>query len=74
MPPKVRQLSAELRRAGFVWRPGKGSHRVWYHPRFPQFEVSLSGSEGQDARFYQVRQVREALAEVAALLEQEERP
>ncbi len=53
-------------------RAGKGSHRVWYHPSHPGVEVTLSGAEGNDARFYQVRQVREAINEVAALIEQEE--
>ena len=31
MPPKVRDLIAELERAGFVNRGGKGSHRNFVH-------------------------------------------
>src|SRR6516165_1132131 len=43
MPRKVRQLIADLERAGFVNRGGKGSHRNFAHPR------------GVDARHYQER-------------------
>lgn len=72
MPPKVRQLEAQLGRAGFTLRPGKGSHRVWYHPRFPEIEVTLSGHAGDDARDYQVLKVRKALAQLAEMLRNEE--
>jgi len=33
MPPKIRELSGDLERAGFVDRSGKGSHRKFTHPR-----------------------------------------
>jgi predicted RNA binding protein YcfA (HicA-like mRNA interferase family) len=72
MPPKVRQLEAQLRRAGFTSRPGKGSHIVWFHPRFPEFEVTLSGHSGDDARDYQVNKVRKTLARLAETLQNEE--
>ena len=32
MPPKVRELIADLERAGFVNRGGKGDHRNFVHP------------------------------------------
>jgi predicted RNA binding protein YcfA (HicA-like mRNA interferase family) len=32
VPPKVRELIANLDRAGFVNRGGKGSHRNFVHP------------------------------------------
>jgi predicted RNA binding protein YcfA (HicA-like mRNA interferase family) len=32
MPKKIRELKAMLRKAGFRWRPGKGSHTIWEHP------------------------------------------
>jgi predicted RNA binding protein YcfA (HicA-like mRNA interferase family) len=32
MPPKVRELIAELEAAGFVNDGGKGSHRNYRHP------------------------------------------
>ena len=32
MPTKIRELIAELERAGFVNRGGKGDHRNFVHP------------------------------------------
>jgi predicted RNA binding protein YcfA (HicA-like mRNA interferase family) len=63
MPPKVRDLIAELEKAGFVNRGGKGSHRNFVHPdtRRP---VTISGHLGDDAKHYQVRAVRLALEEL----------
>ncbi|HLG64361.1 MAG TPA: type II toxin-antitoxin system HicA family toxin [Ktedonosporobacter sp.] len=61
MPPKIRQLKASLAKAGFVWRPGKGSQTVWTHPDLPELEVTLSGHDGNDAKPYQVKDVQEAL-------------
>lgn len=61
MPRKVRQLKGDLGRAGFSWRPGKGSHTVWGHPLLPGLEVTISGNDGDDAKRYQEREVREAL-------------
>lgn len=61
MPPKIRQLKASLTKAGFVWRPGKGSHTVWTHLALPELEVTLSGNDGNDAKPYQVRDVQKAL-------------
>jgi predicted RNA binding protein YcfA (HicA-like mRNA interferase family) len=58
MPKKVRELKAILRKAGFRWRPGKGSHTVWEHPLADK-SVTLSGNDGQDARPYQEAEVRE---------------
>lgn len=31
MPVKIRELEAMLLKAGFICRPGKGSHRKYYH-------------------------------------------
>jgi predicted RNA binding protein YcfA (HicA-like mRNA interferase family) len=73
MPPKLRQLEAQLRRAGFERRPAKGSHKVWYHPRYRWIEVTLSGHSGDDAKDYQVSRVRKALAQLAALESEEGR-
>ena len=61
MPRKIRQLKADLRKAGFSWRPGKGSHTVWGHPLIPTIEVTLSGGDGDDAKQYQERELRQAL-------------
>jgi len=59
MPRKVRQLIADLERAGFVNRGGKGSHRNFTHPK--GLRVTVSGQAGDDAKHYQERGVRRAL-------------
>ena len=63
MPPKVRELIAELERAGFVSRGGKGSHRNFVHATVDR-PITISGKPGEDAKRYQVRAVRRALEEV----------
>ncbi len=64
MPRKIRELKAALRQAGFAWRPGKGSHQLWRHPALPKTAVNLAGNDGDDAKPYQERQVRDALADL----------
>ncbi len=59
MPRKVRQLIAELEKAGFLNRGGKGSHRNFTHPK--GLRVTVSGQAGDDAKHYQERDVRRAL-------------
>jgi len=59
MPRKVRQLIADLERAGFVNRGGKGSHRNFMHAK--GVRVTLSGRPGNDAKHYQERDVKRAL-------------
>jgi predicted RNA binding protein YcfA (HicA-like mRNA interferase family) len=60
MPPKIRELVAELERAGFVNRGGKGSHRNFVHPKVAT-PVTISGQPGEDAKVYQMRAVRRAI-------------
>jgi predicted RNA binding protein YcfA (HicA-like mRNA interferase family) len=60
MPKKIRELKAMLAKAGFRWRPGKGSHTIWEHP-LAEKSVVLSGSDGQDAKRYRERQVAQQL-------------
>ena len=61
MPRKIRQLIADLERAGFVGVPGgKGSHRKFWHTRVPG-SVIVSGGDGEDAHHYQEKQVRNAI-------------
>ena len=62
MPPKVRELIADLERAGFVDRGGKGSHRNFVHPKVTKL-VTVSGAPGDDAKHYQVRAVKRAVEE-----------
>jgi predicted RNA binding protein YcfA (HicA-like mRNA interferase family) len=59
MPRKVRQLIADLEKAGFLNRGGKGSHRNFTHSK--GLRVTLSGGLGEDAKHYQERAVKRAL-------------
>jgi len=59
MPRKVRQLIADLERAGFVNRGGKGSHRNFMHAK--GVRLTLSGNPGEDDRHYQERDVKRAV-------------
>ncbi|MGI8641659.1 MAG: type II toxin-antitoxin system HicA family toxin [Pyrinomonadaceae bacterium] len=63
MPPKIRELIAELERNGFTNRGGKGSHRNFEHSLSSKI-VRISGKTSNDAKIYQIKQVREALKEV----------
>ena len=62
MPPKIRELIAELERAGFVNRGGKGDHRNFVHPDVAR-PVTIAGRLGDDARPYQANAVRRAVEE-----------
>ena len=62
MPPKIRDLIAELKKAGFEERGGKGSHRNFVHPNVVE-PITISGKSGEDARHYQIRAVRLAIEE-----------
>lgn len=63
MPPKIRELIAELERNGFINRGGKGSHRNYFHPKCSKV-VTISGKTGNDALRYQIKEVKEAVREV----------
>ena len=64
MPRKVRQLIADLHAAGFCIVPGgKGPHRKFRHPKYAG-AVILSGADGDDAHYYQEKQIRNATREV----------
>jgi predicted RNA binding protein YcfA (HicA-like mRNA interferase family) len=65
MRRKVRQLIADLKTAGFVEvAGGKGSYRKFRHPQLSG-AVILSGKDGDDARPYQEKQLRNALRDVS---------
>ncbi len=68
MPPKIRNLIRKMRDAGFEHFPkrGKGDHEMWRHPLAPQYQITLDGRPGSDAKRYQEDQVRAALAAVKA--------
>ncbi len=52
---------AELAKAGFVHRGGKGSHRNYIHPA--QVRLTLSGRPGDDAKPYQEKDTKLAIEE-----------
>ena len=61
VPRKIRQLVSDLQVAGFVCVPGgKGSHRKFRHPQLAG-SVIVSGKDGDDARHYQEKQIRNAI-------------
>ncbi len=59
MPPKIRELIRDLESSGFVNRGGKGSHRNFRHSK--GINITLSGAPGQDAKRYQIRDVKRAM-------------
>lgn len=64
MPKKIRQLKAELKKAGFVSRAAKGSHTYWQHYLYHDLYITLSGQDGDDAERYQEKDVKELIREV----------
>ena len=62
VPQKVRELVAEIERAGFINRGGRGSHRNFVHPKVSK-PITISGTLGDDAKHYQVRAVKRAVEE-----------
>jgi predicted RNA binding protein YcfA (HicA-like mRNA interferase family) len=65
MPRKMRQLKADLRKAGAYQVSQEGSHTKWKHPLAPVSTLMLSGHDGDDAKPYQEKAVRDLLREIA---------
>ncbi|KYC37344.1 hypothetical protein WA1_47930 [Scytonema hofmannii PCC 7110] len=63
MPKKIRELKQMLRQLGFTELPGKGSHTNWIHP-FYVGKLTVSGKDSSDAKFYQEKDVQQAIKEV----------
>ena len=59
MPRKVRELIADLEKAGFVNRGGRGFHRNFLHRK--GIRITISGKPGSDAKPYQERDVKKAI-------------
>jgi predicted RNA binding protein YcfA (HicA-like mRNA interferase family) len=62
MPPKIRELIADLEKAGFKNRSGKGSYRNFVHPKVSR-PITIAGKSGSDAKYYQVQAVSRAIEE-----------
>jgi len=69
MPKKVRELKSLLKKAGFVYRTGKGSHTRWYHELLPEDPITISGNDGDDAQKYLEKQVSQKLAKLKKIRE-----
>jgi predicted RNA binding protein YcfA (HicA-like mRNA interferase family) len=60
MPKKIRELKSILLKAGFLYKPAKGSHSKWIHPKLSK-AIIIAGKDGADAKGYLEKQVNEAL-------------
>jgi predicted RNA binding protein YcfA (HicA-like mRNA interferase family) len=63
MPRKIRELIKDLKRAGFIDRGGKGSHRNFIHPNLLK-PITISGKLGDDVLLYQEKAIKQAIKEV----------
>ncbi|MCP4750413.1 MAG: type II toxin-antitoxin system HicA family toxin [Proteobacteria bacterium] len=63
MPRKIRQLIADLEKAGFINRGGKGSHRNFVHPILTT-PLTISGKLNEDAKRYQEKAIKSAIEEI----------
>ncbi|AVH63082.1 MULTISPECIES: type II toxin-antitoxin system HicA family toxin [unclassified Nostoc] len=70
MPKKIRELKAILMKAGFVYRPAKGSHTFWTHPLIPDEPVTIAGKDGDDAPRYLEKQVNRVLKQLGEIEEE----
>lgn len=64
MPKKIRQLKADLRKVGTRQLSQEGSHTKWQHSLVPASIVVLSGHDGDDAKPYQEKAVRDLLERI----------
>ncbi|MDQ3712829.1 MAG: type II toxin-antitoxin system HicA family toxin [Acidobacteriota bacterium] len=62
MPPKIRELIAELERNGFTNRGGKGSHRNYEH--ILGIRLTISEKLGDDAKKFQEKLVKDSIKKV----------
>ena len=47
-----------LLKAGFTYRPAKGSHTIWEHPNIPN-KITLCGNDGDDSPRYLEKRVNQ---------------
>lgn len=67
MPKKIRELKSLLLKAGFTYRPGKGSHTIWSHPLLPGEPITVAGKDGNDAKLYLEKEVNQKLKKLEDL-------
>ena len=56
-----------LLKAGFIQRTGKGSHTIWIHEKMPDMPMTIAGKDGDDAKIYLEKQVKQRLARLEEL-------
>ena len=62
MPRTIRELIKDLKKAGFVNRGGKGSHRNYVHSS--GVVLTISGKLGNDTKPYQEKLVKQKIEEL----------
>jgi predicted RNA binding protein YcfA (HicA-like mRNA interferase family) len=67
MPKKIREIKSLLLKAGFTYRPAKGSHTRWFHPLLPDEPLTIAGKDGDDAKTYLEQQVSKRLTKLRQL-------
>jgi len=67
MPKKIREMKSMLLKAGFTYRPGKGSHTVWSHILLPDEPITIAGKDGDDAKLYLEKQLNHSALQVQRL-------
>jgi predicted RNA binding protein YcfA (HicA-like mRNA interferase family) len=70
MPKKIRELKSLLLKAGFFYKPAKGSHSKWIHPKLPK-AIIIAAKDGDDAKPYLEKQVNEALEALKEMQEED---
>ncbi len=74
MPKKIREIKSLLLQSGFTYKPAKGSHSKWMHPKLAQ-AIIIAGKDGSDAKPYLEKQVNKALEELKNIeAEEKEKP
>ena len=63
MPKKIRELKAMLSKANCICEQAKGSHTKWSHPSL-NYKITLSGKDGNDAKRYQEKDVKDFLKDI----------
>jgi predicted RNA binding protein YcfA (HicA-like mRNA interferase family) len=67
MPQKIRELKSLLLKAGFTYRPAKGSHTFWTHELLPEAPITIAGKDGDDAKPYLEKEVKQRLKNLGDL-------
>jgi predicted RNA binding protein YcfA (HicA-like mRNA interferase family) len=70
MPKKIRELKNLLLQSGFTYKPAKGSHSKWIHPKLSK-AIIIASKDSSDAKQYLEKQVNAAIVELNTIETQE---